>query len=82
MQAEAYFLQDEDYITLTPEQMIFMLLNHNRIQTVLLEDDYESLCDIACSQRYSALFGTLPIATAFAAYEASCMDELRLCAGC
>lgn len=66
-------------LTLTTEQMVFMLLNHNRIQTALLENDSATLTAIARSERYTRLFEGMAIEAAFEAYEASCINELRLC---
>lgn len=67
---------DTDLATLTTDQMIFMLLNHNRIHTAMLEGDYQTLSAISHTARYRTLFDTMSVSEAFARYETACMDEL------
>lgn len=60
--------------TLTTEQMIFMLENHNIIEQAYSTNDVEALRRLTVSRRYKATFGDMSWDEAFDRYETAIAD--------
>ncbi|MBI5668674.1 MAG: hypothetical protein HZC41_11765 [Chloroflexi bacterium] len=59
----------KDEWMLTAEQMLFMLQNHNSIETAFAEDNLESLRQLAGSEEFLTLFGEMSFDEAYDRYE-------------
>jgi hypothetical protein len=61
-------VQQDDW-TLSADQMIFMLQHHNSIEVAYDADDMEALRELAASDAYKAVFGTMSFDEAYDRYE-------------
>ena len=61
--------------TLTTDQMIFMLENHNIIEAAYSTNDLAALRHLADSRRYKAVFGEISWDEAFDRYETAIADK-------
>ena len=66
---------DDDAWTLTTDQMIFMLENHNFIESAYSTDNLAALRDLAASRRYKAVFDDMTWDEAFDRYETAIADR-------
>lgn len=68
-QTQQQIAADQDDWMLTPEQMLFMLQNHNIIERAFADDDLESLREFAAGEEFLALFGDMGFDEAYDRYE-------------
>ncbi|MEO8609712.1 MAG: hypothetical protein ABI690_17600 [Chloroflexota bacterium] len=61
-------LSENDW-TLTPEQILFLMQQHNVIETAFASDDLELLRTIAASKDFMSLFGDMGFDEAYDHYE-------------
>jgi hypothetical protein len=61
-------IQQDDW-TLNADQMIFMLQHHNSIEAAYEGDNLEVLRELAASDEYKAIFGTMSFDEAYDRYE-------------
>lgn len=59
----------EDDWMLSAEQMLFMLQNHNAIESAFAENDIESLRQLAANDDFITLFGAMSFDEAYDRYE-------------
>jgi hypothetical protein len=67
-QTHNHSLTENDW-TLTPEQMLFLMQNHNAIESAFANDDLEALRTFASSEDYLTLFGNMGFDEAYDSYE-------------
>jgi hypothetical protein len=59
----------QDDWMLTPEQMLFMMQNHNVIERAFADDDLQFLRQFAVSEDFRTLFGDMGFDEAYDRYE-------------
>lgn len=59
----------EDAWILNPEQMLFLMQNHNALETAYAEDNLEFLRAFASSEAFINLFGSMGFDEAYDRYE-------------
>jgi hypothetical protein len=68
IQTQAQPLQEDDW-SLNPEQMLFLLQNHNAINRAFEQDDLEFLRAFAEKEEFLALFGDMGFDEVYDRYE-------------
>lgn len=63
------YQREQDDWALTPEQMLFLMQNHNAIETAFAEDDLEFLRTFAASDEFTTLFKDMGFDEAYDRYE-------------
>jgi hypothetical protein len=55
--------------SLTPQQMLFMMQNHNALEIAFADDDIKFLRAFGASEEFKTLFGDMSFDEAFDRYE-------------
>jgi hypothetical protein len=68
VQTQAKPLQEDDW-TLNPEQVLFLMQNHNAIERAFEQDNLEFLRSFAAKEEFLVLFGDMGFDEAYDRYE-------------
>lgn len=72
--AHAESVQEDDDWTLSVDQMVYMIQNHNLIEDAFDRDDMEALRTLVASQEFLMVFGEMSFDEAYDRYECTLED--------